>query len=167
MFRAEALSRLHSKRARRRPSRLHVSKIQRVQLCPENIALRPQGCNRQLLFSARVRMLSHPLQSKAGIFRRLMQAGGEVIETSRQPWIMLAQAVHSQRNQVTREQFGQRRGNRFQESAILRQIKVRIHGITYRGKTSSQRMTRWRSRPVASASLIQRSIPPSCAESPS
>src|SRR5580704_660313 len=79
-------------------------------------------------------MLRHPLQGEVRIFRRLMQAGGEIVEAAGQPWIMLAQTVHAQRNQVPGKQFGQRRGNCLQEGTILHQIKISINGVTYGGQ---------------------------------
>ena len=77
-------------------------------------------------------MLGDPLQRESRIFRRLMQTRREIVEAARKPRIMLAQTIHSQRDQVAREQFSQRRGHRFQESPVLDQIEISIDGIANR-----------------------------------
>src|ERR1700690_2145719 len=101
-----------------RPSRLDVSKAKRVQLRPQNVAFRLQGCHDQLLLSSRAGILGHPLQGESRIFWSLVETRRKIVQSAGKPRIMLAQAIHPQRNQVSREQLGQRGSYRLQETQV-------------------------------------------------
>ena len=61
MFRAS----FNPKSARRRPARLDVSEIERVELRPENVALVAQCLDSALLLCARSGVIEHILNAKA------------------------------------------------------------------------------------------------------
>src|ERR1700728_3557419 len=87
------LAALDSKRARRRPSRLHVGEVERVELRPENVALVAQGLDRQLLLGSRLGIVEDIVHRELRILRRLIKPGLEIIETSRKPRIELPQLL--------------------------------------------------------------------------
>src|ERR1017187_8267178 len=78
------------KRTRRRPTRLHVSEIESVELRPQNVALVAQRLNHALLLGARGRMIEHILDGKRRVLRRFRQARLKIIEPAGEPGIMLA-----------------------------------------------------------------------------
>src|SRR5437667_6231446 len=98
---------LNSKSARRRPARLYIGKIQRVEVCPEDVTLIPQCPDGALLLCAGCGVIEHVLQSEGSVFGRLPQARFKVVKPGREPWIVLPQFLHAQRNQIAREKFGQ------------------------------------------------------------
>src|SRR5258708_33283835 len=87
---------LRNESAGRRPARVYVGKIERIELGPENVALRAQCGVRLILLLARARMLCDPRERKLSVFRRLCQPARAVIKTAGEPWITLATAVHAQ-----------------------------------------------------------------------
>src|SRR5437016_4952854 len=85
---------------RGRPAGIDISKIERVKLSPENVALGTQRGVRQILFCARVRVFHDPRKGEFGVFWSLPQTASEIVETAGQPGIVLAQAVHAKGNQL-------------------------------------------------------------------
>ena len=57
--------------ARRRPSRLNISKVKCIKLRPKNVAFGAQRTARQLLFGKGMRVTDHPLQRELRIRRGL------------------------------------------------------------------------------------------------
>src|SRR5258708_5548125 len=117
-----------------RPAGINVSKIEGVKLSPENVALGAQRGVRQVLLRARVRVFHDPSQSEFGVFGSLREAAGEIVETSGEPGIVLAHAVHPQGNEFVRKKFGQGRSDGFEMRARGYEIDVSPHGETCRGK---------------------------------
>src|SRR5260370_28174623 len=107
MFRAS----FNPKSARRRPARLNVSEIERVELCPQNVALVAQCLDGALLLPARSGVVEHILQREGGVFRRLRQPRLKVVEPGSKPRIVLTQFLYPQRDQLARKKFGQRRSD--------------------------------------------------------
>src|SRR5258706_6337454 len=100
---------LNPKSTWRRPTRLDVSEIERVELRPKNVTLVAQCLDGALLLHARSGVLEHILKSKRGVVRRLRQPCLKIIEPGSKPRIVLTQFLHAQRDQVARKKFGQRR----------------------------------------------------------
>src|SRR5260370_37894051 len=94
--RASWVMALRNEGAGRRRARVYVGKIERIELGPENIALRAQCGVRLILLFARARMLCDPGERKLSVFRRLCQAASEVIKAAGEPRIVLAQTIHAQ-----------------------------------------------------------------------
>src|SRR5271170_2705367 len=86
---------LNPKSPGRRPSRLHVGKVERVQLCPKNVALRAQRRDRQILLNSGSGILSHKLQSESRVFRSLIETRCEIVKPSGKPRVMLPQTIHT------------------------------------------------------------------------
>src|SRR5260221_11553121 len=114
---------LNPKSTWRRPTRLDVSEIERVELCPKNVTLVAQCLDGALLLRARSGMFEHILNSKRCVFRRLRQPRLKIIETGSEPRIMLTQFLHPQSNQVARKEFGQRRSDALQKGARPHQVE--------------------------------------------
>src|SRR5579872_440073 len=87
---------LDAKRSGRRPTWLHVGEVHGIELRPENIALVAQRLDRQFLLGARLRMFADIVDRELCIFGSLRQASLEIVETSREPRIMLAQLLHAE-----------------------------------------------------------------------
>src|ERR1700678_2146733 len=73
--RTAMLCALDLKRPRRPPSRLHVGEVERVELCPENVAFVAQSLDRQFLLAARLRMIVDVVRRELRIFGRLIKSG--------------------------------------------------------------------------------------------
>src|SRR5260221_6774609 len=95
---------LNPKSTWRRPTRLDVSEIKRLELCPKNVTLVAQCLDGTLLLHARSGVIEHILKIKRGVFRRLRQPCLELIEPRSEPQIVLTQRLHQQTNQVARRQ---------------------------------------------------------------
>src|ERR1700686_3567713 len=106
---------LDTKSAGRRPTRLDISKIERVELRPENVALVAQCLDGALLLSARSGVIEHVLKREGRIFRRLRQPRLKVIERGSEPGIVLTQFLHPQRDQVARKKLSQGRRDALQK----------------------------------------------------
>src|ERR1700688_958327 len=87
----------------RGPPRLHVSKIQRIELRPEDVTLVAQSLDRQLLLGTRLGVVEYVVHRELRIFRCLIEPGLEIVETSGQPRIMLAQFFHTQGDELRRK----------------------------------------------------------------
>src|SRR6266446_1013697 len=102
---------LNPKSPRRWPARLDIGEIERVKLCPQNVALVAQCPDDALLLCARRSVIEYILKREGRVFRRLRQPCLKVIEPGSKPRIVLAQFLHPQRDQVARKKFSQRRGD--------------------------------------------------------
>src|SRR6202140_6019706 len=71
---------LNPKSPRRRPARLDVSEIERVELRPENVALVAQCLDGAFLLSARSGVIENVLKREGRIFGRLRQPRLKIIE---------------------------------------------------------------------------------------
>src|SRR6202140_2113638 len=71
---------LNPKCPRRRPARLDVSEIERVELRPENVALVAQCLDGALLLHARSGVIENVLKREGRIFGRLRQPRLKIIE---------------------------------------------------------------------------------------
>src|SRR5580658_4609563 len=100
-----------SKSARRRPAGLDIGEVQRVQLGPQNVTLVADCLDNALLLAARSGVVEGVLDGKGGVFRRLRQAGLEIVEPGNQPGVVLTQFLQAQRDQVAGKKFGQRRSD--------------------------------------------------------
>src|SRR6266403_5522832 len=114
------------KSARRRPARLDISEIERVELRPKNVTLIAQRLDSALLLHARSSMLEYILKREGGVFRRLRQPRLKVIETGREPGIVLTQFFHPQRDQVARKKLSQRRSDALEKRSRPHQIEILI-----------------------------------------
>src|SRR6266849_1570487 len=126
MFRAACRVGLNSKRARRWPSWLNISEIERVELRPKNVTLVAQRLDDALLFGACGGVVEHVLEREGGVFRRLRQPRLKVVEPGSKPGIVLTQLFHAQRDQVAREKFGQRGSDAFQKRPRPHQVEILI-----------------------------------------
>src|SRR5260370_11706528 len=122
--------------ARRRPSGIDVGKIEGVELGPEDVALGAQRGEGQILFRASARVFHDPRQGELGVLRSLRQAAGEIVQTSGEPWVVLAHAVHAESDELAREEFGQGRGNGFEVRARGCEIDVGLDCKTRGGKNA-------------------------------
>src|ERR1700678_264162 len=96
-----------AKSPRRRPPRLDIGEIERVELRPQDVALVAQGGDHALLICARGGMIEGVLNREGRILRSLRQSRFEVVEAGRKPGIVMAQFLHAQRDQVARKKLGQ------------------------------------------------------------
>src|SRR2546429_9363331 len=120
-------------RAGRRPGRpagIDISKIERVELGPEDVALGTQRGVGQILFCARVRVFHDPGQGELGVLRSLRETTGEIIETAGEPGIVLAKAVHAKGNQLLREKLGEGRSDGFEMRSSRDKFDVGLNGVT-------------------------------------
>src|SRR5277367_3348914 len=77
----EACSGLRNpKSARWRPPRLHIGKVERIQLRPQDVAFRLQRCNCHFLLGPRASVLDHKLQRESRVFRSLIETRREIIQ---------------------------------------------------------------------------------------
>ena len=86
--------------AGRGPAGIDVGEIERVELGPENVALGAKRGVGLVLLLACVCVFHDPSEREVGVFGSLRQAAGEIVEAAREPGIVLAQAIHAQRDQV-------------------------------------------------------------------
>src|ERR1700692_3968001 len=107
--------RVDAKRPRRRPSRLDVGEVQRVELSPQNVALITQRLDDGFLFGARGGMTENILNGKGRIFRRFGQSRFEIVESGAEIGVMLAQFFHAQRDEIAGKQFGERGSHVFKQ----------------------------------------------------
>src|SRR5216683_1962804 len=84
------LAGLDAECARRRPSRFHVGEVESVELRPQDVALIAQGLDRQLLLGASLCVVVDIVQGELRIFRGLIESGFEIVQTYRQPGIVLS-----------------------------------------------------------------------------
>src|SRR5260370_1802863 len=126
MFRAAFRVGLNSKSARRRPSRLYISEIERVELRPKDVALVAQCLDDALLFGACGGVVENILEREGSVFRRLRHPRLKVVEPGNKPGIVLTQFLHAQRDQVPREDFGHRGSDAFQNRPLPHAIELLI-----------------------------------------
>src|SRR5207244_13168075 len=74
---------LDLERARRRPTRLHVSEVECIELRPQDVALITQRLDHEFLFAACVRVLKHVVKSKLRVFRSLLKPSLDIIQSTR------------------------------------------------------------------------------------
>src|SRR5258708_26887487 len=117
---------VNSKRAWRRPSRLYISEIERVELRPKNVTLVAQRLDDALLFGACGGVVEHVLEREGRIFRGLRQPRLKVVEPGNKPGIVLTQFFHAQRDQVARKKFGQRRRDALEKWPRPDQVEILI-----------------------------------------
>src|ERR1035441_5527398 len=117
---------LNPKRARRRPARLDIRKIERVELRPQNVTLVAQCLDDALLLGACSGVIEHVLDREGSVFRRLRQPCLKVVERGVEPGIVLTQFLHAQRDQILRKQFGQRRSDTVQKWPRPHQVEIFI-----------------------------------------
>jgi hypothetical protein len=108
--------------------------IERIQLRPENVAFFTQGLNNQFLLSTGVCVFGHVLQRKISIDGSLIEPSLEVIQAPGKPGIKLAERAQPQGDEISGEQFRERRPDGFEQRAISYQIKVSVNGIAYARK---------------------------------
>src|ERR1700751_4048896 len=90
------------------PSGLHIGVVDGVELRPENLTFFAQCGDREFLLATCMRIVAHKLKGVLRIRRSLVEPGREVVKSTRQPRIMLAQRPYSQRDQISRKQLCQR-----------------------------------------------------------
>src|ERR1700676_653606 len=86
--------------ARRRPAGVYVGEVEGVKLCPENVTFGAQGGVGLVLFLARASVFHNPGKSEVGIFGRLREAAGEIIEAAREPGIVSAEGFDAKGNEL-------------------------------------------------------------------
>src|SRR5258708_4260419 len=117
---------VNSKRAWRRAARVYIREIERVELRPKNVTLVAQRLDDALLFGACGGVVEHVLEREGSVFRRLRQPRLKVVEPGNKPGIVLTQFLHAHRDQVAREEFGQRGSDAFQKRPRPHQVKILI-----------------------------------------
>ena len=119
-------------------------------------------------FFARAGVFHDPGEGEFGVFGSLRQAAGEIVETAGEPGIVLAQAVHAQRDEFVGEKFGERRSNGFEVRARGDEVARRLHGVSRGGQECLRRewLARARGRWLRRA-RSHFSMPPGLAPSPS
>src|SRR5450755_2424404 len=78
----------------RRPARIDVGEIQRIELRPQNVTFGPQGCMGLVLFLSGAGVLHHPGESEVSVFRCLRKASSEVVEAAGEPGIIHAKCIY-------------------------------------------------------------------------
>jgi hypothetical protein len=68
------------------------------------------------------------------IFGSLCQPSLETIESAGEPGIMLAHTIHAQRDEIAREQLGQRRCHCFQQRTLSHKVQIFVHRVPSRGQ---------------------------------
>src|SRR5260370_10793561 len=81
------------KGTRWRPARIDVSKIEGVELSPENVTFGAEGGVSQILFRARARVFYDPCQGEVGVLGSLRESAGEIVGAARGPGIGQGDAV--------------------------------------------------------------------------
>src|SRR6267378_4533778 len=122
MFRAS----FNSKSPRRWPARLDIGEIERVKLCPQNVALVAQCPDDALLLCARRSVIEYILKREGRVFRRLRQPCLKVVEPGSKPGIVLTQFLYAQSDQVARKKFSQRRSDALQKRPRSHQVEILI-----------------------------------------
>ena len=87
-----------------------------------------------VLFLASVRMFDHPGQCELRILRGLGQSSGEIVEAAGKPRIMLAHAVHTQSDQLAREEFRERRSHGLKMRTRRDEVHVSLYGEARSGE---------------------------------
>ncbi len=118
------------KSARGRPAGIHVRKIERVELGPENVTFGAEGGVSQILLFARARVFDDPGKREISVFGGLRETAGEIVEAAGEPGVMFAEAIHSQDNQFLREQFGEGGSDGFEVRASGNEVNVSLDGET-------------------------------------
>src|SRR6202041_252823 len=70
------------------------------------------------------------------ILGSLIESGFEIIQTSSQPRIVLAQLLHPKCDQLCRKQFCQRRGDRLQQGTASNEVQVFVYREACRRKNT-------------------------------
>src|SRR6266852_3011631 len=78
-----------------RPAGIDVSKIEGVELSPEDVALGAQRGVGEILFHAGACVFYDPGQGEVGVLGSLCETAGEIVETAGEPGIVLAHAIHA------------------------------------------------------------------------
>src|SRR5258708_26756496 len=128
-----------AKCARWGPPRLNVGEIQRVELCPQDVALIAQRLYGEVLPGSGLRILVDKCHGELSVFRRLRQTHLEIIQSASKPRIVLAKFLHAQRDQVAVKQLGQRRGHGFEQRAASHDVEIFIHSEACSGKGALSR----------------------------
>src|SRR6266849_1184687 len=123
-------------RAGGRPAGIDVSKIERVELSPEDVALGAQRGVGQILFHAGACVFYDPGQGEVGVLGSLREAACEIVETAREPGVVFAEAIHAQDDQFFREEFGKGRSDGFEVRSSGYEINVCLDGET-RGRKNA------------------------------
>src|SRR5438552_3235423 len=97
---ARPRSLLNPERTGRWPSRLHICKVQGIELCPKNIALIAERLDRSLLLLAGFSVLIDIIDREARVFWSLGQPRFEIIQTADKPRVVLTKFVHAQCDQI-------------------------------------------------------------------
>src|SRR5580658_580846 len=118
--------RRNPKSPRRRPARLHIGEVERVELRPQDVALVAQCLNDALLIGPCSRVVERIPDRESRIFRSLRQPRLEIIKPRRHPGIVLAQLFHPQRDQVARKKFGQRRSDALDKWPHAHEVEIFI-----------------------------------------
>jgi hypothetical protein len=114
--------------AGRGPSRIHVSEVKSVELCPEDVTFGTESGVSSVLFFTRTRVFDNPSERELCVLRSLCEAAAEIVEPAGKPRIVPAHAVYAQRDELVGEKLGQGRGNRFQMRTRGDQFNVSLHG---------------------------------------
>src|SRR6266446_6559973 len=125
---------LRLKGAGRGPAGIYVGKVKSVKLGPENVAFGAQGSVRQSLLLARVRVPHDPGKREFGVFGRLREAAGEVVEAAGEPRVVFAKPVHAKRDEFFREEFCQGGSYRFEVRTGGDKVHIGLNGVTRGGK---------------------------------
>src|SRR5215471_309800 len=115
--------------AGRGPAGLDVGVIESIEHGPEDIALGAEGVVGSVLLFARARMFDNPGESELGIFGRLGEACGEIVEARGEPRIELAEFFHTEGDKAPGEKFGERRSNGFDVGAGGNELYVGVYGV--------------------------------------
>jgi hypothetical protein len=97
------------------PTGIHISKVERVELSPEDVAFGAKGNVSQILLFTSLRLFDDPGEREVSVLWRLCEAASEIVEAAREPGIVFAQAIHPQDNQFFREELGEGRSNGFEK----------------------------------------------------
>src|SRR6266852_2333314 len=141
-------------RARGRPAGIDISKIEGVELSPEDIALGAQCGVGQILFHAGACVFYDPGQGEVGVLGSLREAACEIVETAREPGVVFAEAIHAQDDQFFREEFGQGRSDGFEVRSSGYEINVCLDGET-RGRKNAVAVERMFAREAGSFDQMQ------------
>ena len=79
---------------------MNVGEIEGVELCPKDVALGAKSCMSLVLIFASARVFDDPGKREIGVFGSLREATRKIVEPAREPGIMLAQAIHAQRDEL-------------------------------------------------------------------
>ncbi len=93
--------------AGRRPAGVHVRKIERIELRPQNIAFGAKRGMGKILLLAGAGVFHAVGESELSVFGGLREAALEIVERGNEPGIVLAHAVHAKGNEFVAEEFGE------------------------------------------------------------